>query len=207
MTKLDKVLNFMDSKEITTLDQLNDIQAKNPPSNVYLPYVNNIYDIDLNTRTIYGPSVLSVQRDHKSEIIYFKIDRYFDYMDLSTTICIIEYIIPGDVNRIPHIYIVPYYDTYKFIKEGKMIFPWAIGGAATEKDGILEYAIRFYKIDNSTGESILAYNLNTLPTSSQILRNIESDGEIMKAEYNIPTEPYEELIYQLQNNKTVWTIL
>lgn len=207
MEKLDKILNSINSKEITTLDQLNDIQTKNPPSNVYLPYANNIYDIDLNTRTIYGPSVLSVQRDHKSEIIYFKVDRYFDYMDLSTTICIIEYIVPGDLNRIPHIYIVPYYDIYKFIKDGKMIFPWAIGGAATEKDGFLEYAIRFYKIDNSTGESILAYNLNTLPTSSQILRNIESDGEIMKAEYNIPTEPYEELIYQLQNNKTVWTIL
>jgi hypothetical protein len=68
----------------------------NAPSNVFLPYAHNIYDIDLNTRTIRGPSVLSVQRDHKSEIIYFKVDRYFDYMDLSNTVCIIEYIVPGD---------------------------------------------------------------------------------------------------------------
>lgn len=207
MSTLDKVLTSMGTDEITTLDQLSDIQAKNPPSNVYLPYAHNIYDIDLNTRTIHGPSRLSIQRDHKAEILYFKVDRYFDYMDLANTICIVEYITPGDVQRIPHIYIVPYYDTRKFLKEGKMLFPWAVGGAATEKDGILEYAIRFYKVDDSGDEKILAYNLNTLPTTSEVLRSIESDGEIMKVKYDIPTEPYEELIHQLQNNRTFWTIL
>ena len=207
MAKLDKVLSTIATDEITTLDQLNEIQAKNPPSNVYLPYAHNIYDIDLKERTIYGPSKLSVQRDHKSEVLYFKVDRYFDYMDLANTICLVEYITPGDLERIPHIYIVPYYDTRKFIKENKMVFPWAVGGAATSQNGVLEYAIRFYKIDGQGTDAKLVYNLNTLPTSSQVLRSIESDGEIMKVEYDIPTEPYEELIYQLQNNRTFWTIL
>lgn len=205
--ELNQVLQDIGTDEITTLDQLSEIQAKNPPSIVYLPYAHNIYDVDLNTRTINGPSTLSVQRDHRSEVIYFKIDRYFDYMDLANTVCVIEYIVPEDVQRIPHIYIVPYYDTHKFIKEGKMIFPWAVGGAATSKDGTLEYAIRFYKIEGAGKDKVLAYNLNTLPATSQVLRSIEADGEIMKMTYDIPTEPYEELIYQLQNNKTCWTIL
>jgi hypothetical protein len=147
MATIDEVYKEIGNDEITTLDQLSNIQAKNPPSHVYLPYAHNIYDIDLNTRTIHGPSVLSVQRDHKSEIIYFKVNRYFDYMDLANTICIVEYIVPGDKDRIPHIYIVPYYDTRKFMDEDKMIFPWAIGGAATSKSGVIEYAVRFYKID------------------------------------------------------------
>lgn len=207
MATLDKVLSSIGTDEITTLDQLSDIQAKNAPSNVYLPYAHNIYDIDLNSRTIHGPSVLSVQRDHKSEILYFKVDRYFDYMDLANTICLVEYITPGDVQRIPHIYVVPYYDTRKFIKEDKMIFPWAVGGAATAQDGTLEYAIRFYKIDGSGEDAKLVYNLNTLPTTSQILRGLESDGEIMKAEYDIPVEHYEELLAQLNKTKTYWTIL
>ena len=203
-----EMLNAMGTDEITTLDQLSEIQTKNPPSNVYLPYADNIYDIDLNSRTIYGPSVLSVQRDHKSEIIYFKVDRYVDYMDLTNTVCIIQYIVPGDIQRIPHIYIVPYYDIYKFKQEEKILFPWAVGGSATEKDGILEYAVKFYKIDNSGSEPILLYSLNTLPTTSEVKRSLEANNnEIMNAEYDIPVKRYEELIYQLQNNKTLWTIL
>lgn len=203
-----EMLNAMGTDEITTLDQLSEIQTKNPPSNVYLPYADNIYDIDLNSRTIYGPSVLSVQRDHKSEVIYFRADRYIDYMDLTNTVCIIQYIVPGDIQRIPHIYIVPYYDIYKFKQERKILFPWAVGGSATEKDGILEYAVKFYKVDNSSGEPILLYSLNTLPTTSEVKRSLEADNnEIMNAEYDIPVKRYEELIYQLQNNKTLWTIL
>jgi hypothetical protein len=46
-----------------------------------------------------------------------------------------------------------------------------------------------------------------LPTSSNILYGIEEDGEIMKVEYDIPADNYEELISQLQNNRTFWTIL
>ena len=76
------------------LEQLYDIQSKDAPSNVILPYADKIYDIDLNTRIIHGPELLGAQRDHKSEIIYFKINRYFDYMDLANTICVIEYILP-----------------------------------------------------------------------------------------------------------------
>ena len=67
-------------------------------------------------------------------------------MDLANTICVIEYILPGDKSKVPYIYVVPFYDTSKFIQEGKMIIPWALGGAATSKNGLLEYAIRFYRV-------------------------------------------------------------
>ena len=65
--------------------QLYLIQSQNPPSLVLFPETKTIYDIDLDSRTITGPEILSVSRDHKAETVYFRIDRFRDYMDLSKT--------------------------------------------------------------------------------------------------------------------------
>lgn len=207
MDKLENVLSNIATERVTTLDQLYEIQAKSAPSNVFLPFADNIYDIDLKKREIHGPEFISVQRDHKSEVVYFKIDRFCDYMDLANTCCVIEYIVPGDTSRVPHLYAVPFFDTSKFLKENKMIFPWNVGGAATSKNGTIEYAIRFFKIDGQGDNKKLVYNLNLLPTKSKVLQSIEANGEIMKAEYDIPVAKYEELLYQLTNNRTYWTIV
>lgn len=204
---MDKVLINLATEEIKTLDQLRAIQSQNPPIFAYLPYADNTYDIDLNTRTIHGPSMLGAQKDHKSEVIYFKIDRYFDYMDLANTACIIEYILPQDKDRVPYVYVVPFYDTTKFMREGKMIFPWVVNGTATSKDGKLEYAIRFFKVSDDDGKLELVYNLNTLSSSAEVKKSLQVNTEIMNAEYDIPAEQYENLIYQLQNNKTTWQYL
>ena len=205
--QFDNILSSIGTDEVKTLDQLYDLQSRYAPSNVYLPLAENTYEVDLKTRTIYGPEFISTQRDHKAEVIYFKVDRYFDYMDLANTVCIVEYIIPGDTKRVPHIYVVPFYDTTRYMDEGKMIFPWSVGGSATLKNGTIEYAIRFFRIEGNGANAELVYNLNTLPTKSKILSSLEADTEIMKAEYDIPVEHYEELIYQMKNNKTYWTIL
>lgn len=205
--QLDSILSAIATEEVTTLEQLYDLQARYAPSNVYLPLAHNTYEINLKTRTIHGPEFISVQRDHKSEIIYFKVDRFFDYMDLANTVCVVEYIVPGDKKRVPHFYVVPFFDTTKYLNEGKMVFPWSVGGAATEKDGTIEYAIRFFRIAGEGKEAELVYNLSTLPTKSKVLSSLEVDNELMKAEYDIPVDAYQELIYQVKNNKTYWTIL
>lgn len=202
VTQLKEILSDINDE---TLEQLYNIQKESAPSNVYLPYAHNIYDVDLKTRTIHGPEMISVQRDHRSEVIYFKVDRFVDFMDLANTVCVIEYIIPGDVKRIPYLYAVPFYDVVKFAQENKIIFPWNVSGAATLKSGKIEYAIRFFKIDENGSK--LIYNLNTLPTTSSILSNIEGSSELMNTEYDIPVEAYESLIWQVKNNKTYWTIL
>lgn len=216
MASLDKVFNqnfnqileSVGTDEISTLEQLSQIQAKNPPSFAYLPNAEDIYDIDLNTRTINGPSTLSVQRDHRSEVIYFKVDRYYDYMDLANTVCIVEYVVPKDDTRVPYIYVVPYYDTRKLIRENKIVFPWVVGDAATMKHGTLDYAIRFYKIEEHNGQAKLVYNLNTLPTKTEILRGIKESEEIMTVPYDTPiAEKWEHLASQIASSKTVWKIL
>lgn len=201
------ILSEIGIDEVTTLEQLYELQFKNAPSNVFLPFAHNTYDIDLSNRKINGPEILSISRDHQSEIIYFKVDRFYDYMDLATTICVIQYIIPRDEERVPYIYVVPFYDTSKFASENKMIFPWVVGDAATQRSGDIEYAIRFFKIDGEGENLQLIYNLNTLPTKSKVLSNIEGNNEIMKAEYNKTVEKYENLIAQIVENKTYWTFL
>lgn len=202
VTQLKEILSDINDE---TLEQLYNIQKESAPSNVYLPYAHNIYDVDLKTRTIHGPEMISVQKDHRSEVIYFKVDRFVDFMDLANTVCVIEYIIPGDVKRVPYLYAVPFYDIVKYASENKMIFPWNVSGAATLKSGKIEYAIRFFKIDENGGK--LIYNLNTLPATSSILSNIEGNSELLNTEYDIPVEAYESLIWQVKNNKTYWTIL
>ena len=76
------------------LDFLYRIHTKETPCLVELPGGRQSYTIDLNTRTINSPKILSVKKDHLSTVIYFNVDRFFDYMDLSTTSCVIIYQTP-----------------------------------------------------------------------------------------------------------------
>ena len=100
------------------LSHLHMIQSQNPPSLVLFPETKRIYDIDLDARLIESPEFLSVSHDHEAETIYFRVDRYFDYMDLSNTICVIQYITSDDK---PHVYAVPFYDVYTERDKDKML--------------------------------------------------------------------------------------
>ena len=53
---------------------------------------DDIFDIDLNSRTVNIPQFLSVRYDHNAEIIYFRCARYLGNMDLVNSVCVIEYI-------------------------------------------------------------------------------------------------------------------
>lgn len=66
------------------------IQDENAPSiAILLPSDERIYNVDLNSRKIEAPEFLSVEKDHHAECIYFMVDRFFDNMDLSNTVCVI----------------------------------------------------------------------------------------------------------------------
>jgi hypothetical protein len=56
-----------------------------------------------------------VKQDHNAETIYFKADRYFDGVDLSTTTCVVQYLNAStDTKKNGYIYLVPYIDTTTF---------------------------------------------------------------------------------------------
>ena len=60
--------------------KLNLVLNENPPMYARLPSAENIYNIDLNTRSVEAPDTLSIETDHKSKVIYFAVDRFADYM-------------------------------------------------------------------------------------------------------------------------------
>lgn len=150
------------------------IQSENAPSlAILLPTDEKIYTVDLNARSVEVPEFLSVETDHRAETIYFKVNRFYDFFDLTQAVCIIHYVNAlGEVRAYP----VPYYDIETFGEEDLILFPWIIDGDATKAAGVITYSIRFYKL-NESGKSYL-YNINTLPVKSKILHGIGKTEDI-----------------------------
>lgn len=140
------------------------IQSNAPTTKaILLPKDEEIYEIDLNSRSISVPKFLSVEKDHQAETLYFQFDRYYDHTDLTTKCCVIQYTNAAGKS---YIYPVPYYDIETLQSFGKVIIPWCIQGAATEESGTVKFAISFYSVDVNHK---INYCLNTLVASGEIL--------------------------------------
>lgn len=132
---------------------------------VLVPHNEKILNIDLDKRTIEAPPFLSVSQDHESETIYFKFDRFYDMVDLTGMICIIQY---KNANGEEYFYPVPFYDTTTYLHEGnKVLIPWCIQGPATAYAGTVEFSILFFRLDPDQN---IIYQLNTLPAKSKVLQ-------------------------------------
>lgn len=152
------------------------IQDENPPSlALLLPSSKRTYHIDLETRKVESPEFLGVEREHKAEVLYFTVNRYFDYIDLAETVCIIKYV---NANKESRYYAVPFYDVvtpnqanWDDGREDKstelMLIPWVLDGNVVATHGAVEFSFEFYKMDED-GLKII-YSLNTLPVTSKVL--------------------------------------
>ena len=169
-----------------------------------MPENEPLYNIDLNTRVIEAPSFIGASNDHNAEFIYFCMDRYYENMDMSTTVGLIQYInknakLPTGAKDPGHAYFIPYYDISKM--PNKIIFPWLVGGPATAAAGPVEFSIRFYEIDPNEKE--FSFKLSTLPATTQVLQTMNvidpNDENIMAP----PTE-FERLIADVKELKDEW---
>ena len=152
------------------------IQSENAPSlAILLPTDEKIYNVDLNSRVVEAPEYLGVERDHRAEVIYFKVNRFYDFFDLTQSVCVIQYINALGESRA---YVVPYYDIDTLSGQDNsdgeqddiILFPWIIDQETTKIRGPIQFNIKFYKL-NDTGSQYL-YNLTTLSADSQILAGI-----------------------------------
>lgn len=148
---------------------------------------DEIYKIDLNTRTITGPEILICQHDHNAETILFSVDRYQETFDLAEACCVIQfktYTVNGD--PFLGIYPVRYYDLLTAFDEGKIIIPWSISKAVTQSASTVEFNLRFYHIDDSKTEGKLDFNLNTLSAKLKVLQSLDiADSQIDNAYQNV----------------------
>lgn len=161
------------------LDLLYKIQDENKPSlAILLPGNEHIYNIDMKARKIEAPEFLSVETDHRSEVVYFRTGRYFDSIDLTNTVAIVQYVNAAGEGRV---YAVPYYDVDTLSETNEILFPWEIDGEATKVAGDVQYSIRFYVLDSNKIDKKLIYNLSTLASTSKVLHGIKIDPEELKA--------------------------
>lgn len=205
---------------ITTADQYNAYlavvkNANHPPVYAALPNANNIYNIDIKTREIDAPLFLGVEKDNISETIYFIIDRYADYMDLSQTSCIITY---KNAKKETRVYVVPFYDIYTYAHVSKMIIPWNLDFGVMEQAGTVEFAIQFFKTVDKFNrhtqqmETDIVYSLNTQVASSTVLSgiNVTELGEQYKltnTEFDMLVQEITDIKGQIFERWPSWTIL
>lgn len=181
------------------------IQDENPPTlALLLPSTERIYNINLNARTIEAPEYLSVETDHRAEVIYFKMPRYFDGVDLTSKTTVIQY---ENAAGEGHVYVVPFYDVETAdrlgINEGigvrqTVLFPWLIDRNVAKKAGIVKYNIRIYEL---ASETHLIYSLNTLPAESRILHGIDLDDDAMYSVVTLIENNYEPNSYYIKNEE------
>lgn len=162
---------------------------------ILLPSDEKIYNIDLNSRTVEAPEFVSVEQDHSAEIIYFKVDRWYDTMDLLNTTCLIQY--TNKTTGKSGCYAVPFYDitTISALSNGaeqKILFPWCIDGLAAEKPGDLEYSIKFFSV---RPDGIVDYNLNTIPSTTKILKGLNPSDNLS---YDPTATVFEQLLAEVQ---------
>lgn len=196
----------------TAIDKLFEIQNNNRPQLAKMAYAEDYIEVDWRSRSIGERPILSTARDHKAENVYFIMDRYWDYMDLSTATCIISYkTYPRDPKKtgVTGLYAVPYYDIFSHkaipgsLEKDRMVIPWCIDGRVTQDEAEVEFAIRFYRID-ADGKKII-YNINTTPIISKVLYglNVQPDGledaESLAGDYDIAGSMYEHFTQEIND--------
>ena len=202
---------------------LNLLYNINQPAYALLPTADQIYRIDLKTRKVNAPSILSIEQDHKSEVIYFEVDRFADFMDLAQTCCVIKYNvqrkIKNELVKRSYIYPVPFFDIYKKLNEKKLVFPWVLDASVTATPGTVEFSIQFYKIgtrikDDGQAELIYTYSLNTLPVQSKVEKGIYEYEITVEQEQKLLAGQFEGLwsaVNSIQqsgvNAQLYWTVL
>ena len=110
-----------------------------------LPLQEDYFEIDANARTIKVPEAfrkngLGVQGDQTAETIYFKINRYFDAMDLYNTDIYIQWENANGDQGLAKEWVrdIETYDDY-------MVFGWVLGDLITKVPGTLKFSVRFVK--------------------------------------------------------------
>ena len=153
-----------------------------------LPIDEECFEINANTRAINIPASfkkngVAIQGDDLAEIVYFKIDRYFDYMDLANTVIFIQWETPRDASGNIIKSVSPAYIKDIESEPGKLIFGWALSDAITGTAGTLKFSVRFFqwKNDETEGEENaskeIVYSFSTLTASVTIHPSINFNPE------------------------------
>jgi hypothetical protein len=142
-----------------------------------LPLDEDVFEVNANSREISVPEVfrkngVAVQGDDLAEVIYFKIDRFFDATDLDTCDIYIQWEAPtGEIGvSLPWVIDIE-------SDPNKMIIGWALSKRITSTSGNLKFALRFFKqVKNpETEENEVIFSYGTLTSSAPIKSTLNVD--------------------------------
>lgn len=152
---------------------LHQLQDPNDFSNlIVLPADQQIYKIDLNERKIEAPDFLSVETDSNAKIVWFKVDRFYDNIDLNTGTCWILY-----KNALGESY---FYNAPMQIASGEygddyLLIPWVISKEVAADNGNVNFSFQFFNLSEDYQRFL--YIINTQPATSKVLLNLNVDIE------------------------------
>lgn len=166
ITTIEEYFSFMG-----VLPHLTD-EAGRPVGKRYtiLPLDEEVFEINANTRVITVPpsfktNGISVQGDQVAEIVYFRIDRFFDATDLNEMDIYIQWETPKGNKGV----------SKEWVRDiesdpGKIIFGWPLSLDITETPGPIKFSVRFFKIntDEATKEQKIIYSFSTLTQTANI---------------------------------------
>ena len=175
-----------------------------------LPLDEDHFEINANTRAINIPASfkkngVAVQGDDLAEVLYFKIDRYFDYMDLNNCDIYIQWETPKAADGTTIKSASPAYIRDIESEPGKLIFGWALSDAITANSGTLKFSVRFFQWEDpenvkAGGDKVIAYSFSTLTAQVLIQPSINFNPE--KDEYTVD-DVANRLLERLENSQVV----
>lgn len=173
------------------IEQLRDIDF----AYLMLPLDEEHFAIDANSRIIDIPMNfkrfgVGVAGDQLAETLLFKIDRYFDYMDLYETIIYVQWELPNKAQGASKVEMIDIES-----EPGKILFGWTLTDKVTVEPGKIKFSVRFFK-KNSENKIIYSFNtLTQIVTLNDALQidiqdepEVESAGDLFKSAItNAPT--------------------
>ena len=114
---------------------------------IRIPENEPIYQIDLDQRKIEAPAYLSVETDQNAEIIWFKVDRFYDNIDLYSGVAWIQYI---NADKEERLYAAPLLVGTEQFGNEQILIPWAIGKEVANTAGTIQFSFQFFKLSEDS---------------------------------------------------------
>jgi hypothetical protein len=172
---------YYQSDDITTLDEyfsfIEELNKINRNAYTRLPLDEEAFTIDTATRAITVPpsfaNGVSVQGDEVAEVVYFKVNRFFDATDLDTKDIFIQWRCAAknaDGTPVEGVS-VPWIKDIES-EPGFIIFGWPLSSDITKAAGEVQFAVRFYEFND---KKQLVYSLSTLTQKVTIKPALDFD--------------------------------
>ena len=173
----------------TYFNALKYLQGKNqtPSWKFYrLPLEEPTFDVDMDKRTISVPTIfqnagLGVKGDTNAEIVFFKVPRWYDAMDLGQQECWIQWTNPNNKkNKTGNSPVV-----LKDWVDDDLLLGWVITSDMTEQSGNLEFALRFFSLDPNSDTPVIQYSVSTQKASCAVKNTLDLDVIAAEVDNNL----------------------